>query len=139
MELQLQIYLILGIGSFFIAALVLSNSLLIYYVIKLYKKVSEERNENSYLRKYESGIINNAVEVDDELSRRYTMHTPEPQSLQSLEITRQDDRSMKRKANKDSMKPNNVRRVSRDSVIDQREDGTFNSVHESRTAFNDRY
>ena len=56
-------------------------------------------------RKYESGIINNAVEVDDELSRRYTMHTPEPQSLQSLEITRQDDRSVKRKGNKDSSKP----------------------------------
>lgn len=57
-------------------------------------------------RKYESGIINNAVEVDDELSRRYTMHTPEPQSLQSLEITKHDDRSMKRKVNnKDITKP----------------------------------
>lgn len=46
MELQLQIYLILGIGSGFIALLFLSNALLIYYVAKLYFREEEEQRNS---------------------------------------------------------------------------------------------
>lgn len=42
METQLQIYLIIGIGGGLLAALILSNSLLIYYVVKLYGKLSKK-------------------------------------------------------------------------------------------------
>lgn len=47
MEQQLQIYLIIGVFSFFIAGLILAVSLLSYYLAKLYK---EKRDESAYLR-----------------------------------------------------------------------------------------
>lgn len=49
MELQLQIFLIIGVGSGIIAALILSNILLIVYVVKLYRKLRklEEREETN--------------------------------------------------------------------------------------------
>lgn len=43
MEIQLQIYLILGGFGIVICALILSNALLIYYVVKLFGKLSNQR------------------------------------------------------------------------------------------------
>lgn len=43
MEIQLQIYLIIGVGGALILGLILSNALLIYYVSKLYGKLSNQR------------------------------------------------------------------------------------------------
>lgn len=47
MDYQLQLYLIIGVGGGLIAGLILSNALLIYYLAKLYGKVSQE---NAYRR-----------------------------------------------------------------------------------------
>lgn len=130
-EWQLQIYIIIGVVSFFLLALILAVSLLTYYVVKLYK---ERRDESSYLRynllysavytltqsltfaqkicrhvtiffffftfyrrhNVESGnayknnvYSNSALDLDDELNRRYTMHRsieeqPQPPSLRSF-------------------------------------------------------
>ncbi|CRL07730.1 CLUMA_CG020684, isoform A [Clunio marinus] len=75
MEIQLQIYIIIGVGGILIAGLILSSSLLCYYLWKLYKKVPYERSlddNNSILRR------NIAMNLDSELNRRYTQYTPEP-------------------------------------------------------------
>lgn len=42
MDFQLQIFLIIGVGGGLIAGLILANALLIYYMSKLYHKVSRE-------------------------------------------------------------------------------------------------
>lgn len=41
MEIQLQILLIISVGGALILGLILSNALLIYYVVKLYGKLAE--------------------------------------------------------------------------------------------------
>lgn len=42
MEIQLQIFLVMGIGGFCLAALILSNALLIFYVVKLYRRLEDQ-------------------------------------------------------------------------------------------------
>lgn len=102
MELQLQIFLIIGVGGFLIAALILSNSLLIHYVVKLTKKISGKNDgwvrklfdsrlmTNKYLlsRSFPESLAdpaeqantynNPAINLNDELNRRFTQYTPEP-------------------------------------------------------------
>lgn len=97
METQLQIYLIIGIGGGLLAALILSNSLLIYYVVKLYGKLSKKdegwviqefyyhissfmtNRSSPDLRSEQVNAYNNpAMNFDDELNRRFTQYSAEP-------------------------------------------------------------
>lgn len=79
---------------FLIILFVLLVSLKIYYMLRFLFRKQED----------DVGITNNALNVEDELSRRYNMYTPEPTSLHSVEISRYNDRSLNRNT-KDSSKP----------------------------------
>ncbi|KAG5671428.1 hypothetical protein PVAND_001624 [Polypedilum vanderplanki] len=103
MDIQVQIFLIIGIVSIFLLALIIASSILAFFLIKLYNKFSRVEEENSYQRKHGNTFRNPTMDLDDELSRRYTMHTLERTDLETF---RNDDD--KRKANKETTKTHNV-------------------------------
>lgn len=103
MEFQLQLYLVMGVGGGLIAALILSTAILIYYMVKLNERISRDSYRrwvlmsllenkpitmshilNILLLRQSQGnsrinaYNNPALNLDDELHRRFTQYTPEP-------------------------------------------------------------